>query len=267
MSRFSDDTAVEPSGPGRWSARIDRGWWIERGPNGGYVAAVVLRAIEAELDDPRRRPRSLSLHYLAPPSEGPAIVEVGVERAGRSLTNLSARLVQDDATRVIALAACGADRPAEGWRDLAFGDPPPPDELVTDASPEPGPPMRQLFQYRHLSGQPFSGADRAETSGWLRLADAAPCDAPMVALLTDAWLPAIFTRMDGFAGVPTIDLTVHFREPPAPADAEPGAWFFARFVTRTLSGGYLEEDGEVWSRSGRLLAQSRQLAAMLVPRV
>ena len=38
-SRFDTDTAVTPLGDGVYDARIDAGWWIERGPNGGYIAA------------------------------------------------------------------------------------------------------------------------------------------------------------------------------------------------------------------------------------
>ena len=47
VSRFSTDTAVRSMGAGCYAADIDRGWWIERGPNGGYLAAIVLRAIQA----------------------------------------------------------------------------------------------------------------------------------------------------------------------------------------------------------------------------
>jgi len=41
-------------------------------------------------------------------------------------------------------------------------------------------------------------------------------------------------------------------------------WLACAFTTRFVTGGFLEEDGEVWDATGRLVAQSRQLA--LVPR-
>jgi hypothetical protein len=35
------------------------------------------------------------------------------------------------------------------------------------------------------------------------------------------------------------------------------------FRTREVAGGFLEEDGELWSRGGVLLAHSRQLGVVL----
>ncbi|MGZ4784895.1 MAG: acyl-CoA thioesterase domain-containing protein, partial [Acidimicrobiales bacterium] len=67
-SRFATDTAATPLGAGRYTARVDPGWWIERGPNGGYVAALILRAVTAEVADPDRQLRSFTVHYLAPPA-------------------------------------------------------------------------------------------------------------------------------------------------------------------------------------------------------
>ena len=43
----------------------------------------------------------------------------------------------------------------------------------------------------------------------------------------------------------------------------PPDWVLGRFSTRTARDGFLEEDGEIYSRDGRLLAQSRQLALSL----
>ena len=85
-TRFDRDTAVRALGDGRFAATIDRAWWIGRGPHGGYVNAIVLRALTEALDDPSRSPRSLTVHFTAPPAEGPVEIAVQVERTGRSLT-------------------------------------------------------------------------------------------------------------------------------------------------------------------------------------
>ncbi len=265
MTRFATDTSVVRTAPGRYDASIDRGWWIERGPNGGYLAAIVLRAVLAEVDDPGRRPRTLALHYLRPPAEGPCTVAVTVERAGRGLTTVSARLRQGDRDCILALVALGVDR---GGPELHDHPAPPvegPEALGPPPEPPPGAPdipLRGRYDPRPAVGSlPFSPGPEAVTGGWIRTADADPLDDVLVAALTDAWPPAIFARLPAPIGVPTVDLTVHFRARPEGDDA----WALVRFQTREATAGYLEEDGEVWSADGRLLAQSRQLAAILAP--
>jgi acyl-CoA thioesterase len=257
---FATDTTVHPLGPGRWGASLRRGWWIVRGPNGGYLAAIVLRAILAEVDDPSRRPRSLTLHYIAPATDGPVEIVTAVERTGRSLTTVTARLVQDGEPKVLAMAAVAADRPAPEWSTLERVDAPPADAIAT--STEPTVPLGNRFEQRWVEGVPFSGQARALTTGWIRPKVHEPLDWPLVAALTDAWLPAVFTKHEGFAAVPTVDLTIHFRDPLPEGDTT-GAWSLVRFTTDVSSSGYLEEDGEVWTEGGKLLAQSRQLAVFL----
>jgi acyl-CoA thioesterase len=70
-------------------------------------------------------------------------------------------------------------------------------------------------------------------------------------------IPAAFSRLGRFAIVPTLDLTIHFR---SPLPVEGDGWALAVLDSRRSAGGTWEEDGELWSRDGRLLAQSRQLA-------
>lgn len=264
MTRFATDTAVRAAGPGRYAATIDRGWWIERGPNGGYLAALVLRAVLAEVDDPARRPRSLTFHYLRPPVEGACEVHVTIERAGRGLTTASARLVQDGRDCILALVALGVDRAGPELHEHPAPAVPSPEEIAVRAVPAGAPeiPFRHRFDVRHAIGAaPFTAGPAAETGGWIRTVDEDPVDDVLLTALTDAWPPAVFSRFEAPVGVPTVELTVHLRGAPP---AEPG-WCLVRFRTQEVVAGYLEESGEVWSADGRLLAESRQLAVVLAP--
>ncbi len=272
VSRFAADTAVEPLGAGRYRAVMDPSWWIIAGPNGGYVAAVVLRAIVAEVGDAVRRPRSITLQYLRPPAEGPVEVEVTIERSGRSVSNVTARMTQDGRLLVLAIAVLAADRDDSVSFDEGPGLP-----TMPDGSPVPLPediparpydpdldvPMRRHYELRWVLGNaPFSAGDdpdaRASTGGWLRLAELDPVDELVLAALTDAWMPPIFSRVSIPMAVPTIDLTIHFRGRPT----DPHDFCFVHFESPLAADGYLVEHGRVLDRHGRLLAESRQLAVV-----
>ena len=100
---FDDHTAVTALGDGRFRAHMHPHWWVLVGPNGGYVAAVMLRALEEAVGDRSRQARTLTLHYLAPPAEGDVEIEVVIEREGRSLTSVSARMTQNGRPLVLSL--------------------------------------------------------------------------------------------------------------------------------------------------------------------
>ncbi len=264
-SRFVTDTAVAPEGAGRYRATIDPSWWIVRGPNGGYLAAIVARAVLAEVAGTGQRLRSLTLHYLRAPEAGPCQVEVGVERRGRTLTSMTVRLTQHDRPVIIGVAATAEDRPGPTFSDLPLPAVEPPVEPTPPVPVDPGVPripLRDHFEQQTRLGPSRDRgetADEALTGGWIRLAEETDVDDVVVAALSDAWTPAVFARIAAPLGVPTVDLTIHFRDP-APGRPD---WAFARFRTRHAAGGYLEEDGELWSSDGHLLALSRQLAVAL----
>src|SRR5215207_8421309 len=91
---FDDDTGVRALGDGAWEGRIEESWYAGLGPLGGYVMAIVLRAIVLVTDDEARQPRSLTVHFLRAPHAGAVTVRPVVERAGRSLTTVTAHLEQ-----------------------------------------------------------------------------------------------------------------------------------------------------------------------------
>lgn len=262
---FGRDTAVQRVGAGRWRGACDEGWFAPRGPNGGYLAAIALRAAAGELAEmgQERPARSLTLHYLRPPAAGPLEVVVGVERAGRRLSTVSVRMEQEGRLCVLGLGAFSEDFDSVADYADAAPDVAPPAELFQP--PEGGrlPPIARRFRMAPGVGPtPLSGAERALTGGWIAFAEGPQeLDAPALAMLTDAWVPAPFTRLREPVGAPTVDLTIHFRSPEVVA-AEP---VLAVFSSRFSHGGFFEEDGELWSEDGVLLAQSRQLAMLREP--
>jgi len=262
MSAFARATAVESLGDGEWRATCDSTWATQLGANGGYLAALIVRAMVSELDDPAREARSLTCHYLRPPSAGEVRVDVAVERSGRSLSTVTARLSQGDALCVLAVAAFGIE--LDGAVDYAAQAPPAlAPQRVDRLAPVAEVPMTRHFVMRPTMGAPlYAGADDSVTGGWLRFADPQALDAPALAMYADAWWPSPLPRLTRPVTAPTIDLTVHFRAPAAAAAIaeEP---VLAVFRSSTAAGGFFEEDGQLWSRDGVLLAHSRQLALLL----
>ncbi len=263
-TRFDRDTAVEALGPGRYQARLDPAWWIVRGPNGGYLAAVLVRALEAAVADPSRGLRSLTVHFLRPPSVGPAEIHTTVERVGRSLTSVTARMIQAGRPQALAIAAFSKPRQAGELHHATMPEVLPPEELEPRKAKS-AVPIHALYDERPAIGSgPWSEVRGREalSGGWIRLVEPRPLDDALMAAYADAWAPAVFATRDleTSMGVPTVDLTVHVRASLPPANADD--FVLAIFRTREAREGFLEEDGEIWSRDGVLLAQSRQLAVL-----
>jgi acyl-CoA thioesterase len=260
---FDSDLELVPDGDGAWSARISEDWWTPRGPLGGYVMALGLRAMEEAVADPERMPRSATMHFLRSPEPGEIALSAAVERRGRSLSSVSSRLEQDG--KLIGLALGAYSKPWEGplLDDAAMPEVEPPDESVPRATrpgaPNPPPFLDRMDMQPRFGAAPFTGAEEAKIGGWLGLREERPLDAATVAILADAWFPAPWTRLRALAPAPTIDLTIHFRAA-LPLD---GRLLLGRFQSKLVRDGFFEEDGELWARDGTLVAQSRQLGLLL----
>jgi acyl-CoA thioesterase len=275
---FDGDTAVrrlDVPGSGRGSAPAVRfladvspDWRAGRGPHGGYLAAILLRALVETVADPARAPRSLTIHYARAPLPGHVTIDVVIERAGRSLSTLSARMEQDGSLVALALAAFSVPWSAPEIAELEMPDVAPPDatrEAGTLRSLGAPPFTSQIVLQRRIGGVPFTSSERPmEVGGWLGLAEERPIDALSLALFSDALFSPPYTRLKEPATTPTIDLTVHFRTPmPRVAHPDPTELCLARFRTSMIHDGFFEEDGVIWSADGAVLIQSRQLGIVM----
>jgi len=267
MSTFETDTAATEVGTGRFKVVLSDRWWVGRGPNGGYVAALMLRAMSRFSEGTRdgdaavQPARSLTLHFLNTPSVGEAEIEVTVERQGRSTTFLSARLVQEGQVQGKAMAVFSSERSGPSFIDETMPDVPPPEEGEEfDTTQAPVEVFARFRAVPAIGGAPLSGGDKAETAGWLRLREDQPVDAVLAALILDVWYPAPFVAITEPSVAPTLEYTVHFVGE-LPLEEEPD-WVLARLSTDQVVDGHFSEDADLWSRDGRLLARSRQVALL-----
>ncbi|MGW4913709.1 thioesterase family protein [Streptomyces sp. NPDC004270] len=274
-SEFDRDTAVTRRAPGVYGIDLSAGWTIINAVNGGYLLAVLGRALADTLPHPD--PFTISAHYLTASQPGPAVIRTDTVRTGRTLSTGQASLFQydDDGNEVERI------RVLASYGDLADL----PDDVRTTATPPAIPPMEQCFgpetasDIRLPSGGPApvdgssaitdrlmlkldpatlgwalgAPSGKGEMRSWFGLADGRDADPLALLLAVDALPPTAFEI--GLKGwVPTVELTVHVRHRPAPGPLR------VSVTTRNLAGGFLEEDAEVWDSTDRLVAQSRQLA-------
>jgi acyl-CoA thioesterase len=261
---YDRDTRVERTGEGRWRAKVTPRWSIGPYPNGGYVLAVAMQAVAAELPHPH--PFAVSAHFLRPTAHAPVDIEVERIRAGRGHSTAEARLIQDGSERLRALATFGDLSAASGANVVTATAPqmPPPEECLGRRDDDTVMPnglqasIRDRMDLRLVpeTASALLGRPRGvgEIGGWMRFADGRPVDALSLVLLCDACPPAAFDLVERPGWVPTIEYTVLVRGVPAPG------WLRCWFRTRFVVDGYIEEDGELWDSTGRLVAMSRQLA-------
>ncbi len=261
---FENAVAVKALGQGRYQAAVDGGWDGPAAPNGGVLAATMVRAAQVELGPDAPAVRTISVQFLEAPSHGPVEVYVEILRAGRRVAVCDVRMREGAVVVAQMTLVCSAPRPQE---ISLSGEPPRAPRLQSVAKVDlgcvPGTPrlFRQV-EIRPAFGAPiFSGAEDAVTGGWLSLRDdAAPLDAARLCALCDLWWPAIFGTLSSPTGVPTLQLTVYLRS----SEPDVHGPVLARFESRHVQEGQIEEHGELWSGDGKLLAESHQLA-LLIP--
>ncbi|MEN3585630.1 thioesterase family protein [Streptomyces sp. ZYX-F-203] len=265
-SEFDRDTRPVPRSPGVYDVDLSAGWTIISAVNGGYLLAVLGRALADAL--PHSDPFTVSAHYLTASQPGPAVIRTETVRTGRTLSTGQASLYQyaEDGTEVERI------RVLASYGDLDAL----PDDVRTTARPPVMPPPEQCFGAED-GPSPVSGSSaitdrlwlkldpatlgwalgqpsgRGEMRAWFGLADGRDPDPFSLLLAVDALPPTAFEL--GLTGwVPTVELTAHVRCRPVPGPLR------VSVATRNLAGGFLEEDAEVWDSADRLVAQSRQLA-------
>ncbi len=260
---FSEVSGLRQTGRGRFDAEVHPQWTIGGKPNGGYLLAMLgLAATHTGAHD---HVIAASAHYLRSPEPGPVTIDTDMLRAGRSASQVRARMSQGDRPCVEALiTTSNLDADTEPYWDRglpevsrsSFED----CDRVMPLLPN-GKPVAIMEQIdlrleadtrSFATGQPTG---RGELRGWLALPGGEAFDPISLLFAVDSFPPATFDIE--FSGwVPTLELTAYVRARPAAGPV--------RILQRAqlIEAQLVDEACFVWDRGGRLVAQGTQLAGI-----
>jgi acyl-CoA thioesterase-2 len=259
VADFLADTRVTPDAqhPGTLHATLSPEWAVW-GPQGGYVAAIALRAAMERSRLPRAA--SFHCHFLAIGEFGPVELRVVSLGGGKRAESLRVDVHQGERL-LMAATVWMVDEGLRGY-DHDFSTPPEvpgPDELRGFQELEPDQYNEWYPIWRHIEGRPSrwgEGPGKPEWHCWLRFNDTTIPDRASDALRQLFWIdfPGWNATISAHTWpfrylTPNLDLTVQFH-----ADAPEEEWTLAEGFVPVAADGLVGCVGRLWTRDGRLLA-------------
>jgi acyl-CoA thioesterase len=268
MGNLADDTALRRDGD-EWTAGLSADWEIW-GPNGGYLAAIALRAAGAHsgLD----RPASFTCHYLGVAQFEEMRFRTKTLRGSSRAESVQVVGAQADRTILAGLAWVVAEE-LEGLSCDAAPPPEVPAPSVlssTEQLPREAPPAEYPF-WSNLENRPISWfppggqnepAGRPEVTNWMRFRPQPVFDDPfvdagrlLILLDTMCWPAAnrAHARRELAYIAPSLDVAATFHR------LEPRSeWLLVQATSPVAADGLVGGRSAVWSESGRLLASAVQ---------
>jgi len=266
MGDLQRDTEIEGA-KGRYRATLSEDWAVW-GPNGGYLAAIALRAAAAESRLPR--PATFAAHYLAVAKFAPVDLEVTALRRGKRAESFQVLMSQEGAAIVAALVWTTEERPGLDHDFTITPEVPPPKGLRNTDELRGEPPLYRFWnnlEQRPLSwdsNDPPAPTD-PEFRSWFRYRPRA-CfadpfvDAARALILIDTliWPAAWRHHLPQEYYAPSLDVVAWFHRPAIESE-----WLFADARAPLGRDGLIAGRADIWSATGELVASGgSQLACV-----
>jgi acyl-CoA thioesterase len=259
VPRGLEETTALAGEDGAYSAVLSRDWEIW-GPNGGYLAAIALRASGRLAEIPH--PVSFYCHFLSSPAFAEVELSVEILKRGRRAESLAVRMTQEGRPVLSALVRTATDGEGHEHQEASPPAVASPEDSESIARVKDG---KLLFPYwgnfscrraEDVEGGEEEPKGRAVIREWVRFEPAASfadpfleAARPLILLDTFGW-PAAWQRYGEETRVaPNLDTAAWFHH------ADPASeWLLIDEECHHAGGGLLGVAGRVWSQSGRLLA-------------
>ncbi len=263
-SHLFDDATRVTAGDSRWQGQTSEDYWAFVGPFGGATAATILRAL---IDHPQRSgdPLALTVNYCAPIAEGTFDLDVRLVKANRSTQHWSVELTQGGAeVATLATAVFAERRPSWSHQQAEFPKAAPFEQIVPYSRVAAS--WVKQYDFRFVEGDPnFGGTPPAappNAFSKLWIGDRVPRKIDMLSLMamSDAFFARVFHARRELVPFGTVSLTTYFHASAEDLAAEDISRILAVADAKIFHKSYGDQNGELWSPSGRLLATTTQIA-------
>lgn len=266
---FTAAMTLREVGPGVFEGELNKHWTIGPKVHGGAMLALCANAArtacgggQSDGFQPVLQPVAVSASFLWAPDPGPMLLTTFIRKRGRQISVVDVELTQGDRTAVHAVVNLG--EPEHEAAPLLSANP-----VLDLMSPEPPGDIAPIGPGHPLAGlvhlgegcdvRPMLSTLAPSTAGrppviqmWARPRGVAP-DALFALMCGDLSAPVTFA-VDRTGWAPTIQLTAFLRGLPA------DGWLRVICTCVEIGQDWFDEDHIVVDQTGRIVAQSRQLA-------
>jgi acyl-CoA thioesterase len=259
---FDDATRII-AGDSSWQGNAGEDYFAFVGQFGGATAATVLRAL---IQHPERSgdPLALTVNFCAPVVQGEFDLDIRLVKANRSSQHWSVEMTQDKAGVVtLATAVFAERRPSWSHQPAPF-----PQATVFEQTlpyAKIALPWVKQYDFRFVEGEPRIGSSTktipSSAFSKLWIGDRTPrkIDALSLMSMSDAFFGRVFHARNELVPLGTVSMTTYFHTSTEDLAAEDITRVLATADAKIFHKSYGDQNGELWSPNGRLLATTTQI--------
>ena len=242
---------------GTWTALADPNYESSNGMFGGWTAAMLLRAVCAEVDG-EGAPSALTVNFVQKIEPGSdLLIRTRRVGGGRSVGYWQIELTTADLTLAVASVVLTERRETDGHLEVKMPDAPDPATLIA-VHAAPGPSGERVSD-RPIFGYPPFNRESTYSTSWVRETSGRRVDHAQLAFLADHRAPRSFFWSDGPRPSSTLTLSVYFHATESELAAVGDDEILSEAFGTRGADSTSEEHLRLWSRRGALLATSVQM--------
>ncbi len=242
-----------------FDTETDATYWNMIGPYGGWIAAMLLKAVLQDAAD-GFEPVSITVDFLKAPAEGPLVLRRYCDRAGR--TTAFWRVVMETADGTPCARAMITLAPHRDTLDFSdYRMPEVPDAQSAEPFQATMLPIRWAHTYetRPVKGRLGEKNDDTHSLVWIREADGRPLDHLSLTAIADSPFPRLFIRTGSPSNISTITMTTYLHASATELAAIGNDFILVDAVGERAGGGFYDQYAKFYGPTGHLIATSQQM--------